>query len=255
MTAQNFPTVLAETLSHEGRWADHPKDPGGATMKGITIGTFAAWKRRPVTKTELRNISDADVTAIYRQNYWNKVRGDDLPAGMDMVGFDGAVNSGVSRGARWLQTGLGVAADGAIGAKTLAAARAAKNPVSVIQKACAARMGFLRGLRTFSTFGRGWMRRVASVEATAVAMATKSADVLLTQAKKTGTAAKNQASSAAGSAGVGAGGSYGLDGLPDFATYGLLAVALIAAVVLVSKSRVSRARAKAYAAKAVEMLT
>lgn len=255
MTAQNFPTVLAETLSHEGGWADHPKDPGGATMKGITIGTFAAWKRRPVTKTELRNISNADVTAIYRQNYWNKVRGDDLPAGMDMVGFDGAVNSGISRGARWLQTGLGVAADGAIGAKTIAAARAAKNPVAVIQKACAARMGFLRGLRTFGTFGRGWMRRVASVEATAAAMAGLSADAALAEGRKAGDTSKGQATASAATAGGGAGTSYGVGGLPDIVTYGLLAVAVVVALILLSKSRVNKERALAYGRKAVEMLT
>ena len=77
----NFEQCLAITLAHEGGWADHPKDPGQATMKGVTIGTYAQFKGRKVTKAELRAMTDAELRAIYRNNYWNKVRGDDLPAG------------------------------------------------------------------------------------------------------------------------------------------------------------------------------
>jgi len=71
-------------------------------MKGITVGAYRAWKGQAVIKAELRAIPDSEVRAIYRQNYWDAVRGDDLPAGLDLVAFDGAVNSGVSRGAKWL---------------------------------------------------------------------------------------------------------------------------------------------------------
>jgi lysozyme family protein len=166
----NFEACLREVLKHEGGWADHPKDPGGATMKGVTIGTFAGYKGRKVTKAELRAISDADLRAIYRRKYWDVVKGDDLPAGLDLVAFDGAVNSGPSRGARWLQVGLGVTADGKIGPQTLAHARAA-NVGQVIDYACNARLVFLRGLKTFPTFGKGWLARVASVRIVAKSMA------------------------------------------------------------------------------------
>lgn len=166
----NFERCLAEVLKHEGGWADHPKDPGGATMKGVTIGTFAQFKGRKVTKEELRNISDADLRAIYRRKYWDVVRGDDLPAGLDLVALDGAVNSGPSRGARWLQSALGVTADGRIGPATLDAAGRREAGPTIIQ-ACAARMAFLRGLKTWPTFGKGWSRRVFSVERTALEMA------------------------------------------------------------------------------------
>lgn len=255
MTAPNYPTVLAETLRHEGGWADHPNDPGGATMRGITIGTYRKHKGRTVSKAELRAISDSDVQMIYAQGYWVPVRGDDLPAGLDMVAFDGAVNSGVSRGSRWLQAALDTPADGVIGRNTIAAAQAAPNRIAVIQRACSYRMGFLRGLRTWGTFGRGWTRRVASVEATAVAMAGRSADRLRAESKKADGAARGQAKGAAGTVGASAGTSYGLDVLPDIATYGLLAAGLIVALVLVSKSRVNKERARAYARKALELIT
>lgn len=183
----NFERCLAEVLKHEGLWADHPSDPGGATMKGVTIGTFAQFKGRKVTKAELRAISDADLRAIYKRGYWDKVRGDDLPAGLDLVAFDGAVNSGPSRGAKWVQSALGVAADGKIGPQTLAEARAA-NVSQVIDYACNARLDFLRRLKHWPTFAIGWSRRVSSVRAVAKAMAVpqREAVVLATSPAKPG---------------------------------------------------------------------
>ena len=165
----NFAKCLTEILRHEGGWADHPKDPGGATMRGITIGTYRQWKGRAVTKAELRAISDAEVAAIYKRNYWDKVRGDDLPAGLDLVAFDAAVNSGPARGARWLQTALGVAADGKVGTKTVEAALAA-DTAATINRALDVRLSFLMGLQTWPTFGKGWARRVAEVRAKALAL-------------------------------------------------------------------------------------
>ena len=166
----NFEQCLAITLAHEGGWADHPKDPGRATMKGITIGTYAQFKGRKVTKDELRNISDADLRTIYRRNYWDKVRGDDLPTGLDLVAFDGAVNSGPSRGARWLQHGVGALPDGKIGPETVRAATV-PNAAQAIGRACDARLSFLRSLKTWATFGKGWSSRVADIRAKAVRMA------------------------------------------------------------------------------------
>jgi len=166
----NFAACLAETLRHEGGWADNPKDPGGATMKGITIGTYSQFKGRKVTKDELRAIPDADLQTIYRRNYWDKVRGDELPAGLDLVAFDGAVNSGPSKGAKWLQTALGVPVDGAIGPQTIAAAQST-NAGQAIDRACDARLAFLKSLKTWPEFGNGWSDRVAKIRATAKVMA------------------------------------------------------------------------------------
>lgn len=165
----NFDHCLRLVLAHEGRWADHPKDPGGATMKGVTLATYR--KYRPgATKAQLRAISDADLAMIYRDGYWNKVKGDDLPAGLDLVAFDAAVNSGPGRGARWLQEALGVNPDGVIGPKTIAAAKDAHKE-AVIDRACSIRLNWLRTLPHWPTFGKGWSRRVEGVRADAKAMA------------------------------------------------------------------------------------
>ena len=164
-----FEACLAHVLQSEGGWADNPSDPGGATMKGVTLATYRKYKPG-ATKAQLRAISDADLAMIYRGGYWNKVKGDDLPAGLDLVAFDAAVNSGPGRGARWLQEALGVNPDGVIGPKTIAAANAAHKE-AVIDRACSIRLNWLRTLPHWPTFGKGWSRRVEAVRDTASKMA------------------------------------------------------------------------------------
>lgn len=157
-----FRRCLAETLEHEGGWADHPKDPGGATMKGVTLATYRAFKGRDVTKAELRAISDADLEAIYRKGYWDKTRCDDLPAGVDLMVFDLAVNSGPGRAAQFLQAAVGATVDGIIGPATLA--KVATLPAAeIVIRLRNRRERFFRSLATFSTFGRGWLRRLEAV--------------------------------------------------------------------------------------------
>lgn len=160
---ENFPKALAVILHHEGGWADHPKDPGGATMKGVTLATYSKFLGREATKQELRNISDAELQEIYRSLYWNLAACDRLPTGLDLVVFDMAVNAGPGRAARMLQGILGVPADGAIGPKTLAAV--GSHPATeLVRKFSEARENFYKGLSTFATFGKGWLRRTDEVE-------------------------------------------------------------------------------------------
>lgn len=167
---ENFEVSLRMVLAHEGGWADDPQDPGGATMKGVTIGTFRAFKGPQATKAELRAISDADLRAIYRRQYWDAARGDDLPAGLDYFMFDYAVNSGPGQAVRHLQRVLGVQQDGIVGLKTLDVLRG-RHTADVIDGLYAARMGMLRSLKTWPRFGKGWTARVEGARKTARLMA------------------------------------------------------------------------------------
>lgn len=158
-----FAACVADVLRHEGGYVDHPADPGGCTNHGITRATLAAWRRKPVTCAAVAALDGAEARAIYRAHYWNAVRGDDLPSGLDLVVFDAAVNSGRRRAVSWLQQAVGAEPDGAIGPRTLAAVRAVNDRPALIRRLCALRLDFLRRLPTWPDFGRGWQRRVDAV--------------------------------------------------------------------------------------------
>lgn len=166
---RNFEKAFKKTLVHEGGWSDNPNDPGGATMKGVTQRTYSDFLGRPATRAELRAIPDGHLQAIYRTGYWDKVRASELPSGVDFAIYDAAVNSGPARAAKWLQSALGVPADGILGPKTLAAAKAA-DPTALINKIMDLRLAFLKNLTTWQHFGKGWNSRVASVRAEALEM-------------------------------------------------------------------------------------
>lgn len=159
----NLQRSLDLVLAHEGGYVDHPKDPGGATNLGITIGTLSEHLGRPATRSDVRSITRFTADRIYTANYWDRARCNDLPLGLDYAVFDFAVNSGVSRAVRTLQRILGLKDDGVIGAKTMAAIKAG-GTITLIEALCAERMKFLRGLKNWRTFGKGWKRRVMGDE-------------------------------------------------------------------------------------------
>lgn len=167
---ENFEASLELVLKHEGGWADHPDDPGGPTMKGVTLVTFRRFYGDDQTPTALRNITTAQLGKIYRTGYWNKIKGDHLPLGVDFAAFDGAVNSGPGRSSKWLQGAVGATVDGRIGSKTLEKL-GALGPVNVIHQMLDERLDFLQSLSTWNVFGRGWGRRVEETRAEAVNMA------------------------------------------------------------------------------------
>ena len=169
MSASSWPTAFAALLKHEGGYVNHPQDPGGRTNLGVTQRVWEEWICHPATEADMRALTPGQVEPLYRKRYWNKVRGDDLPAGVDLAVFDYAVNSGPGRAAKTLQEVVGVAADGAIGPKTMAAIRAA-DAKATVDRFCDLRLAFLRGLPTWPTFGKGWERRVEDVRRQAKGM-------------------------------------------------------------------------------------
>lgn len=164
----SFARALKEVLKSEGGYVNHPKDPGGATNKGITQATYDAYRSR---KQSVRLITDAEVASIYKSRYWDAVQADDLPAGLDYAVFDFAVNSGPVRAIRFLQDALGVSVDGQIGPLTVKAALRHPQPLTVISKLCDKRLYWLKLLKTWPTFGKGWESRVNSVRSLSLKMA------------------------------------------------------------------------------------
>ena len=165
----NFEQCLALVLKHEGGYVNNPKDPGGRTNLGVTQKVWEEWVGHPVDEAAMRALTPSDVAPLYKKNYWDKIKGDDLPAGVDYACFDLAVNSGVGRAAKILQQAVGANPDGAIGPASLDAVEKA-NPRDVATEICDLRLIFLQSLPIFATFGKGWTRRVSEVEETAFKM-------------------------------------------------------------------------------------
>ena len=142
----------------EGDYSDHPADPGGKTRYGIT----EAVARRRGYFGPMRDLPKSLASDIAKSEYWDVVHADELPDEIRYPMFDAAYNSGPAQAVMWLQRALGVAADGVIGAQTLAAVNQS-DPYHLRARLLATRMRFLTGLQTWHDFGRGWMRRIAAI--------------------------------------------------------------------------------------------
>lgn len=170
----NYEMALKELLKHEGGYANHPRDPGGRTNLGVTQRVYEEWVGHPVTERIMRNLTPAHVKTLYKVKYWDAVRGDELPSGLDLCVFDFSVNSGPKRAARFLQGMVGVTQDGMIGPRTLSALKQhikSDGNVATIASYQDKRLAFLKSLPHWDAFGRGWSRRVNEVEQAALRLA------------------------------------------------------------------------------------
>ena len=161
----NFDECLKMLLHHEGGYVNHPSDPGGETNLGVTKKVYQEWGG---TK-DMKDLTVEDVAPIYKKNYWDRCKCDDLESGVDWVVFDWAVNSGTGRSAKAIQKICGAAQDGAIGPKTLALI-GTQNTQYVIEEFGRIRQDFYESLKTFDTFGKGWTRRNKETTAKALEM-------------------------------------------------------------------------------------
>ena len=157
-------------LKSEGGYVNNPADPGGMTNLGVTKATWENWVGRESDEAEMRSLTPEKVEPLYKKKYWDAVRGDEIEnGGVAYLLFDFAVNAGVGRSIKTLQTAVGVTPDGGFGPMTMAAVQAV-DPVELIERFSQAKENFYRSLTTFSTFGKGWLNRVADVKVKASAM-------------------------------------------------------------------------------------
>jgi lysozyme family protein len=148
----DFDRAFEKVIGHEGGYVNHPKDPGGETKFGITKRTYPS--------EDIKGMTLERAKAIYKRDFWDKVRGDSLPWPVSFNVFDGAVNSGVGQSAKWLQRAVGTTDDGKIGPITLGAVNA-DDPDVVSARFNGHRLQFMTDRDTWSAFGKGWSRRIA----------------------------------------------------------------------------------------------
>ena len=157
-------------LKSEGGFVNHPSDPGGMTNLGVTKATWENWVGRESDEAEMRGLTPEKVEPLYKKKYWDAVRGDEIEnGGVAYLLFDFAVNAGVGRSIKTLQTAVGVTPDGGFGPMTMAAVQAV-DPNELIERFSQAKEDFYRSLTTFATFGKGWLNRVADVKVKATSM-------------------------------------------------------------------------------------
>ena len=173
---ENFGVAFNSMIKHEGGFVNHPKDPGGMTNLGVTKKVWDDWTGGNADEQEMRSLTPDKVAPLYKKRYWDAIKGDDLPSGIDLCVFDCAVNAGVSRAARFLQRTAQVTTDGIIGPGTLKAVQALSTSL-VIRDFCAQREMHYKSLPTFPTFGKGWMARLDRVEDDAMKMSSPSVPV------------------------------------------------------------------------------
>ena len=156
---KNYDKCLETILHHEGGYVNHPKDPGGETNLGVTKRVYL---EHGGTK-DMKDLLVEDVAPIYKKGYWDKMKCDDLPSGLDLCVFDFGVNAGPGRAAKFLQQMIGTTVDGGIGPNTLAKVEEyvrENGEHETVKKYQEMRQKYYEQLSTFATFGKGWTRRV-----------------------------------------------------------------------------------------------
>ncbi|QND53433.1 hypothetical protein HB779_17225 [Phyllobacterium sp. 628] len=263
MATGNLAACLAVTLRHEGAYTNDKRDPGNWTGGKVGVGTLKGTKygiaAASYPNLDIKNLTLNDAKPIYEAKYWRPIRGDALPVGIDLSTLDYGVNSGPSRSVKDLQSVLGLKPDGIVGADTLKAAIVADGK-AVIQRHCAKRLSFMRGLKIWNTFKRGWSTRVADVEAKAVAMYLARSKPLTgadrqelqTESAKANTTATVQqtGATAAGGGGIATSGNVPAVDINWYVVAGVAVALLIVIGILLFKASHNKRRAAAYAKEA-----
>lgn len=165
----NWNDSFKHLLVSEGGFVNHPSDPGGMTNLGVTKKVWDQFIGHESDEAEMRSLTPEMVAPLYKKNYWDACRCDELPTGLDYLVFDFAVNAGPGRAIKTLQSAVGVTPDGGFGPRTLEAVMT-HSMNELVDKFSESKLGFYKALPTFATFGKGWTNRVASVKAQAESM-------------------------------------------------------------------------------------
>jgi lysozyme family protein len=149
----NFDSAFEKLIGHEGSYVNDPRDPGGETNWGIS--------KRSYPDIDIKSLTIEQAKALYKRDYWDRARCDSLHPIIAFQVFDAAVNSGIGQSIRFLQKAVGVADDGVVGPKTLAAIQQ-QDLAELIARFNAERLEFMTKLSNWDRFGKGWARRIAS---------------------------------------------------------------------------------------------
>ncbi len=155
MTDLIFNKAFDLLMVNEGGYVDDPNDKGGQTKFGICKASYP--------NEDIRNLTIDRAKEIYRRDFWLKAKCDRLPDALSVAVFDFAVNSGIKRAVKNLQSVLGIEVDGVIGNQTIGAANS-KPLLPIIQAYHDKRLNYLMSLKSWEIYGSGWGKRVVRVQ-------------------------------------------------------------------------------------------
>jgi len=149
----DFDTAFTRLIGNEGGYVNNPADPGGETKYGIC--------KRDFPGEDIKGLTLDRAKQIYRERYWGPAGCDAWPPLLKFEVFDMAVNHGVKTAITLLQRVVGAADDGVIGPQTTMLVQSADQQ-RALRQLTARRLRYYTSLKTFPTFGAGWVNRVAA---------------------------------------------------------------------------------------------
>jgi lysozyme family protein len=173
----NFNKSLEHILNAEGGFTADSKDPGnhlpdgraGCTNMGVTQTAWEEYVGHKVSIADMQGLTKEQVGKFYKNKYWDRVQADALPTGIDFLATSFAINAGVGSSAKLLQKCINAVPDGMIGPRTLQVI-AGVDSKELIEKFSEAKEQYYKSLKLFSLYGHGWLNRVESEKAIALAM-------------------------------------------------------------------------------------
>lgn len=154
-----FYDAVVLVFNHEGGYVNDPHDAGGETNFGIS--------KRAYPHLNIKDLTREEAQKIYKDDYWNKIRGDSLPFPIALIAFDMAVNMGVKTAIKALQSVLGVRVDGIFGDRTMEAAHTCE-VYYIAEQLTSARIYAYTQMESFKHYGRGWINRSVEMLANAI---------------------------------------------------------------------------------------
>lgn len=178
---KNYPKAYKIMRGYEGGNVDDPNDNGGRTSRGVTQRVYNAYRAKAGKPAQdVYKATDAEVAEIFKRQYWDVSKCDELPGGIDLIVFNAAINSGPKRSYKMLQASLNRVAnaqlrvEGSPGMITVMAANNAPDHDAVVLEFGRKYQAFYRSLKDWKHFGKGWTARNKNVTKIGNAWATGS---------------------------------------------------------------------------------
>lgn len=151
-------------LSWEGGFVNDPRDPGGATNKGITLATFRSVFGKDKTVKDLKKITDSQWMTIFKTRYWDKYKADSIKdEWITYLLVDWLWTSGADDAIERVQKFLGLKVDGIAGNITINKINSF-NGKELFIKLWHLRENFIKTRAKYPIYGKGWLRRLNGIQ-------------------------------------------------------------------------------------------